>query len=1452
MTGEFVSDEIANAGYWRQHMRQPVQFLPAVQALYKAGYRVFVEVGPAPDLLGMAQRCLPDAQATWLPSLRPGQEDWGQMLKSLSALYTLGANVDWAGFDRDTPRRRLSLPTYPFQRSSYWYTPPAQRSSAAPSQDSNAHPLLGTQLRSPAMTDIVYETQLSANWPAFFNHHRIYDVVILPSPAYIEMALQASTALGDGSYSVDDFTINEALVLPEEGFLTVQTILSARDDGSTAFEVVSLSPERGEWKRHATGTLQPQAPATVIPFSADSIKARCTSAVSGDDYYGKMRELGLEFGESFRGITQLWRRDGEALARVELPEALTTEAGRYNIHPALLDACLHLLGAPLPDDGLETAYLLIGIGSFRLYRTPDTRLWAHTVISEQINAETFTCDIHLYDDSGNLVALAEGLQLKRAGREALMRAVQRRPDDWFYEVTWEEIPLPQDNFPPDYLPAISAIAEELTPQIVDLSADNNLADYRNLESQLDALSIGYIVQALQQLGWLFEPGVQVNADGLAAQLSIVEAHKRLFERLLDSLQSNGVLQRTNDQWEVTGASVPVPSEANVNALLTRFSAYQAELSLLGHCGPQLAQVLNGTVDPLHLLFPHGSLSAVEALYQDAPFARVYNTLVQQTIAAALENLPDGRRLRILEIGAGTGSTTAYLLPHLPADRTEYVFTDLSPLFLEQAKEKFAAYPFVRYQLLDIEQTPPSESYDIIVAANVLHATTDLRQTLSHVKGLLAASGLLVLLEGTNPQLWVDLTFGLTEGWWRFTDHDLRPNYPLLSQSQWTQLLGETGFADPFALDDGSGIQSLVLAKAANEQTADSKTANENWLILADEHGVGEALAYLLYERGQNAILVSAGDEYTVLGHNQWQVNPARSDNFSRVLAEAASSQPEHIIHLWGLDAPAPETLSTEFIEAQQQLGVTATLNLLQALGSEATIKLWLVTQAAQSVQADDTLAGLAQAPLWGFGRVIALEQPERWGGLIDLDSTSGTIQQAHAILAEIWVANGEDQVAYRDGKRLAARLSRRPAPRTAINTLHADASYLVTGGLGGLGLKVAHWMAEHGARNIVLTGRRGLPERASWNTLAQDSRSYQQVEAVQQIEALGATVTVAAVDVSDADGMTELFSQFGSALPALRGVIHAAAGLEFWPVAQMPADGLAAMLKPKVTGTWRLHELTRQFDLDFFVLFSSTTALWGVTNMAHYAAANQFMDMFAHYRHTLGLPATSVNWGTWQEMRVASAADQKAVAQFGLKQMSLDQALAILGDVIAAKDMSQITVASVDWAALKPAYEARRERPFLKQVGILQKSVARPVVENRHALLNQLEAAPAEQHREILITFIRTQVAGVLGISSPDHVDVEQGLFEMGMDSLMSVELKSRLEKGVGASLPSTLTFNYPTVTDLTEYLDTKVLAAKPSAAVVKESAPLAVQPNESSRDTDHLSDDELEDLLIQKLKGLK
>ena len=198
------------------------------------------------------------------------------------------------------------------------------------------------------------------------------------------------------------------------------------------------------------------------------------------------------------------------------------------------------------------------------------------------------------------------------------------------------------------------------------------------------------------------------------------------------------------------------------------------MALAGRCGQQLAAVLLGQADPLEVLLPDRSFSMLEALYQDSPLARYYNTLVAEAVCAASAKLPVDRELRILEIGAGTGGTTAHLLPRLPADRTEFVFTDVSAVFTALATDKFRQYPFVQYSLLDIERDPLSQSFephhfDVILAANVLHSTADLRGVLANVKTLLASHGLLMLLEGTRPQRLLDLIFGLTEGWWKFAD-----------------------------------------------------------------------------------------------------------------------------------------------------------------------------------------------------------------------------------------------------------------------------------------------------------------------------------------------------------------------------------------------------------------------------------------------------------------------------------------------------------------------------------------------------------------------------------------------------------------------------------------------------------------------------------------------------------
>jgi myxalamid-type polyketide synthase MxaE and MxaD len=322
--------------------------------------------------------------------------------------------------------------------------------------------------------------------------------------------------------------------------------------------------------------------------------------------------------------------------------------------------------------------------------------------------------------------------------------------------------------------------------------------------------------------------------------------------------------------------------------------------------------------------------------------------------------------------------------------------------------------------------------------------------------------------------------------------------------------------------------------------------------------------------------------------------------------------------------------------------------------------------------------------------------------------------------------------------------------------------------------------------------------------------------------------------------------------------VHAAATLGPATLEEVGDDDIAAMLRPKVAGAWLLHELSLEHPVDHFVLFSSTTAVWGSQKLGHYAAANQVLDAVAHVRRSAGLPALAVDWGTWDEMRVASAADRDEVSRGGLLELPSDGALNALGDLLADPGPAEVVVAAVDWSVFKPLYEARRPRPFFSLVGPAPASspsaspaVAVPILSAR------LQEAPPATHRDVVVAYLRDEVARALGVARPEAVDVGQGLFEMGMDSLMSVELKARIEVAVGVALPSTLTFNYPNIDALAGYLVEHVLAPADgadlrddgSATPVADESPVRAATTTA---TDDLSDDELASLLADRLGRLR
>ncbi len=1085
VTGRVLeSNERMDGAYWRRHSREPVAFSESMETLASLGVDLIIEVGPHAVLGSMATMAWPDAVGSAPPPialssmLRPSkrvsrEQADGAFAVAAARAYEAGLPISFPGLFAGEKRRRISLPGYPFQRERHWVKAPRRRRSGA------GHPLLGLRHES-ASGEITFDTELFSSDPAWLEDHRVFGRLVAPGALYGSMAVAASFAEGSARNTMEDLQLHNPLILTEEDAdeesaergRKMQILLDGSGE-ERRIRILSRGDSGDEWTLHAEGRVSPGSRGSGAEARPDleGLKAGMARQDVAALYRAKA-EVGIDLGPSFRTLEAAWSGAGEALGEVALPAGI--DPGGLDVHPVLLDGCFQVMAAARESAGTWEGVTYLPFGWERLWlegRLPQ-RVICHARMAEDWRTpdpdseppEVLTGDLRIYHPSGTLLGKLDGYTVKRATREALLSVVEGL-DELLYEVVWRDGVLAPGMPSADFLPSPSAMVPRSKPFSRYLGDEGvGVEEEADLQADLERLSWSYALSALEKLGWRRIRGTVVDPEGLRQDLKVLPVHSKLFRRMLQILAGSGVLEATGEGFAVAVGSedgLPEAMPQDADEFATRMAGLYPhgsnEVGLIRRCAGALPEVLRGREDPLSLLFGDAEPQAAD-LYRRAPVWRAANRMLGEVVQTLTSGLPEGRRLRVLEVGAGIGSATECILPVLPVGRFDYMYTDISAGFFAEAEDRFAqAEAPIEYRVLDIEKEPvaqgfDSHGYDLVIAANVLHATQYLDETLMHCRDLLAPSGQLVALENQRARGWMDLIFGQLDGWWRFSDR-YRSHHALAGPEVWRRALGDTGFTEVEVL----GVDQSELAGLPDRGVivalgpAEVILPQSLWVVAPDQSGAATALATQLATRNQTVVLAggeSPGTDETVpeaAGVVRRAVEMDRRGSWRRLLESLPGDVPfGGVVHLVALDGHGMRATAAEMKEDAKRAAASA-LALTQGLiDADLTPAkgVWFVTRGGQVLERERS-GQLAGATLWGFGRVVVREAAQMNPRMLDLDPEGNGLPADFT--EELLFPDRETQIAYRSGRRQVARLIR----ATPGLALPEGSDWLLAPGPGG-------------------------------------------------------------------------------------------------------------------------------------------------------------------------------------------------------------------------------------------------------------------------------------------------------------------------------------------------------------------------------------------------------------------
>lgn len=1327
LTGQTPLD----AQYWRRHSRQPVQFAESVRTVASLGCSVLMEIGPQPVLTGAAVQVWPEhlAPPRAIVSLRKGVADRRQIADALAAAYVGGHRPDFAALQRQ-PRRRLELPTYPFQRRRFW--PRTGGMAMDGGMGAATSGILGGA-KDLASGDVVYTSRLSVKSQPWLSDHVIYGTVVVPGATYAAMALAAAGTPA----RVTDVFFYEPIILPEKASREVQLTLRPLDDGSGSSFTVHSRPygERGvEWSLNAEGTVATGAgdtddgPEPEQTDPVDEAIERCTR-MRPQELFETFADMELAWGPNWSGsLKSVWLGEGEAIGDIVVGEELAEHLGTEPMHPVLMDLCTGVAFPAFPamlaaEQGVSDLFLPLRYGQVSLREKMPRRFYCrarwHT---SALDSETQVFDLDFVDRDGRLLGGIREFTVKRAPREALLRGLGGDATRLMYTLGWHEVPSPattEDSAAANGTWLIAGF-DELAGAVAGCIPFD-----RTTDSEL----LGQLLVQAHDRGLPFSGVVWRCAAGKPEE-STSEAAARIeteIENLLSAVHTvqsgaQGV-KLPGGLWIVTEKAVATESGEPVDPV-------QAALWGFGRTAINEEPALRA-----RLVDCDGSTEAVQLL---------------ATLLAAPVDEP--------ELALRQGKLLASRL--LPWARSGHLTVPRGGDYVLAPTERGA---IDNLRLTEADVPPPDEDY---VQVRVQAAGLNFRDVLN----------VLGLYPGDPGPIGGDFAGVVTQ---------LGDGVTGLAIGQRVYGSMQGAFASRFnvpapflaPIPDGvSAVEAATIPAAALTVRLSFDWAQlkpgDKVLIHAASGGVGLAAVQMAQQCGATVFATASTFKRATLRKlGVTYVYDSRTTDFAdQILADTDGA---------GVDVVLNSLTGEGFIDA--------TLKATAPNGRFAEIAKRDIWSPEQMAEARPDIAYEIVAL-----DTVMLTEPDRIRSLLTEVSQGLADGDWVPLPAEIYPLT-EARAAFRrmqQARHIGKIVVQIPSPLAP----RPDRSYLITGGLGAIGLHTASYLAQLGAGDIVLSSRRTA-----------DADAQRAIDDI--TDRYKCRIHVYPADVGDESEVAKLLDRIRDELPPLAGVAHLAGVLDDALLSQQTAQRFRTTLAPKAFGAYHLDKQTVEDDLDFFIVSSSVSSLFGSPGQANYATANALLDGLVAQRRARGLPATGVNFGPWAQGGMASSEAATAnISAQGLIPLDPAAALSALAAVV-ANGTGQATVIKANWQ--RAAKVLGSSRPAILDL-VLPSAVGE--VTGDSELLKKLQEIPVPQRAGFVTEFLQREVQNFLRLASPPAASSR--FLDLGTDSLMAIELRNRLHSQFGGAftINATAVFDYPTIGGLAEYLVGQLPDAEPPA----------------------------------------